>query len=58
MYANLAFLMAVINTVIYLVTTISDDYDSPFARKARVKLALTAFVFADFWSWYAFHLRG
>lgn len=49
MYVNFSFIMAAINTVIYVVTIISSDDDRFLSRDARFNLVLTALVFSWFW---------
>jgi len=49
MYVNFSFIMAAINTVIYVVTIISSDDDRFLSRDARFKLVLTAITFSWYW---------
>lgn len=49
MYVNFAFIMAAVNTVIYVVTIISSDDDRFLSRDARFKLVLTAITFSWYW---------
>lgn len=49
MYVNFAFIMAAINTVIYVVAIISSDDDRFLSRDARFKLVLTAITFSWYW---------
>lgn len=49
MYVNFAFIMAVINTVIYVVAICYSDDDWFLPRDACFKLVLTAITFSWYW---------